>query len=178
MIIRTDASVVMGTGHVMRCLTLADELRHQGHTVTFICRELEGNLCDLVSHQGYEVLRLPYTNSASDGIGEGLYEKWLAVRMNLEMQQVEKILSAHDGMVDWLVVDHYALDRRWHQQMRPFVGGIMVLDAISIVMSCLIKTCTLILSHDTGDWCRLAVEYFRDLSMLCCVRNLLKRGGR
>jgi len=33
--------------------------------------------------------------------------------------------------IDWLVVDHYALDRRWEEQMRPFVRKIMVIDDLA-----------------------------------------------
>ena len=131
MIIRTDASVAIGTGHVMRCLTLAEQLHRQGHEVMFICRELQGNLCDFISERGYRVHRLPYTRNDSDGIGEGLYAKWLAVTMNLEMQQVERILSTENERADWLIVDHYALDHTWHRAMRPYVGSIMVLDELA-----------------------------------------------
>ncbi len=34
--IRADASERIGTGHVMRCLALAEELRAGGHEVTLI----------------------------------------------------------------------------------------------------------------------------------------------
>ena len=40
---RVDASLEMGTGHVMRCLTLAETLRQNGVEVEFISREHQGN---------------------------------------------------------------------------------------------------------------------------------------
>ncbi len=40
-LIRTDASQQIGSGHVMRCLSLANELRQKAH-VSFICQELPG----------------------------------------------------------------------------------------------------------------------------------------
>ena len=39
-IIRTDSSTQIGTGHLMRCLTLADKLRQKGTQISFICREI------------------------------------------------------------------------------------------------------------------------------------------
>ena len=53
-LIRTDASQQIGSGHVMRCLTLANELRQKAH-VSFICQELPGNMCDYIKQQGYPV---------------------------------------------------------------------------------------------------------------------------
>ena len=52
--IRTNASQQLGSGHVMRCLTLANELRRKGH-VSFICYELHENMCDYIEQQGYLV---------------------------------------------------------------------------------------------------------------------------
>jgi len=37
-----DAPYLIGSGHVMRCLTLADYLKNAGHQTFFICREHEG----------------------------------------------------------------------------------------------------------------------------------------
>jgi predicted nucleic acid-binding protein len=44
-LIRTDASQQIGSGHVMRCLSLANELRQKKARVSFICQELAGNMC-------------------------------------------------------------------------------------------------------------------------------------
>lgn len=52
-LIRTDASVTIGIGHVMRCLTIARELRKKGHHVTFFMKELPGNLMNLVKENGF-----------------------------------------------------------------------------------------------------------------------------
>ena len=47
---RVDSSNKIGIGHLMRCLTLADELSKQNHDVVFICRELTGNLITLINY--------------------------------------------------------------------------------------------------------------------------------
>ena len=45
-IFRVDASLKMGTGHVMRCLTFAEKLKENMAQVEFICRKHNGNLID------------------------------------------------------------------------------------------------------------------------------------
>ena len=52
---RADASHIMGSGHVMRCLTLASALRDRGALVSFVSREHYGHLCDLIQERGFAI---------------------------------------------------------------------------------------------------------------------------
>jgi hypothetical protein len=54
-VFRVDASIQMGTGHVMRCLTLGEELRRQGHDCRFVCRDHWGHLGELIVGKGFPV---------------------------------------------------------------------------------------------------------------------------
>jgi UDP-2,4-diacetamido-2,4,6-trideoxy-beta-L-altropyranose hydrolase len=54
-LIRADASTVIGSGHVMRCLTIAQNLRRLGHNVAFWMDRLPGNLIDFVQEAGFAV---------------------------------------------------------------------------------------------------------------------------
>ena len=53
-IIRADASVSIGSGHIMRCLTIAHKLKSEGCSVTFWMEPLEGHLIDFVEKQGFK----------------------------------------------------------------------------------------------------------------------------
>ncbi len=55
---RCDASLLIGSGHVMRCRTLARELARGGIDVVFVCRRQPGDLIDLLA-QEFRVLILP-----------------------------------------------------------------------------------------------------------------------
>ena len=115
----------------MRCLTLADYLREIGGEITFICRELPGNLSDLVADRGHSLFLLP---NASDGgrviSTGGKYADWLGVDWQTDADQTKSILPAI-GKIDWLIVDHYALDARWETQFRCVANKIMVIDDLA-----------------------------------------------
>jgi UDP-2,4-diacetamido-2,4,6-trideoxy-beta-L-altropyranose hydrolase len=129
-VIRADASVTMGSGHIMRCLTLADELQKRGAKVSFICRDHSGNLNSLLETKGFTVACLAETadmlsakpNAVSHACGLGV--SW-------EEDASETIAVLGDKRPVWLIVDHYALDRRWEQKLRPHVGKIMVIDDLA-----------------------------------------------
>ena len=57
-LIRCDASLSVGSGHVMRCRTLARELQRRGAVATFLCRRQAGDLIVLLE-QEFAVLPLP-----------------------------------------------------------------------------------------------------------------------
>ena len=54
-VIRTDASQQIGSGHVMRCLTLAEALRDYEVAIEFITRDHPGNLNEYIMSRGFKV---------------------------------------------------------------------------------------------------------------------------
>ena len=130
--IRADASVQIGTGHIMRCLTLADELRWYGVEVIFVCREFDGNLCGFIEEKGYIAHRLPVSNEQEYNIeGNLTHAAWLGADWQTDARQVEQIIKGLEAAPDWLVVDHYALDERWEGYLRPYCKKIMAIDDLA-----------------------------------------------
>lgn len=124
---RTDAAVQIGTGHVMRCLALADALTASGAECRFICRTHEGHLCVMIEQCGYAVLRLAAPDH-SIAVGAD-YADWLGASWK---NDADASLSAlGDFSPNWLVVDHYGLDARWESRMRPKTGGLMAIDDLA-----------------------------------------------
>lgn len=119
---RVDASREIGTGHVMRCLSLADALRRRGALVLFLCRSHPGHLGGFIRARGFEVRRLP---GAASKAGRGGYAAWLGVSWRRDADQTRAALA---GGCDWLVVDHYALDRGWEERVRPAARRILAVD--------------------------------------------------
>jgi UDP-2,4-diacetamido-2,4,6-trideoxy-beta-L-altropyranose hydrolase len=131
-VFRADASVQIGTGHIMRCLTLADELTRQGHKCRFICREHKGHLGELISSKGYELTMLRAdggTKLDSSGNGNTTYADWLGPSWQQDAEQAVEALTPMSA--DWLIVDHYALNAGWEQKVAKAVGRIMVIDDLA-----------------------------------------------
>ncbi|WP_223161898.1 UDP-2,4-diacetamido-2,4,6-trideoxy-beta-L-altropyranose hydrolase [Salinicola endophyticus] len=132
---RVDASLEIGTGHVMRCVTLAAALReHHAARCCFLCRELPGHLIARIEAEGFEVFRLaaPAVAEAppSDGAIEGpAHAAWLGVDWPLDARESTAILASLAP--DWLVVDHYALDARWESAVRPPGTRLLVIDDLA-----------------------------------------------
>ncbi len=109
---RADASRALGAGHVMRCLTLADELARRGGRCHFLCRETEGHLGGLILARGHGLELIP---DLADWRADAA-----ACQAALDRGGV--------GQADWLVVDHYRLDRDWEQALAPRAARLLVLD--------------------------------------------------
>ena len=131
-VFRTDASVEIGLGHVMRCLTLATELKFDKNEVFFICRELDGNLIELIETKGFKVFKLPLSKpnkSKETGQPVPKHQNWLKTSWEFDALQVKKILKIIKA--DWLIVDHYSLDKRWELKLKPEIRFIMVIDDLA-----------------------------------------------
>ena len=131
---RVDASLQMGTGHVMRCLTLAQALRDRGAHCRFICREHPGHLLEQIRQAGFEAIALPLADQSdrpSPPADQPLlaHAPWLGATWSEDAAQT--IAALGEDRPDWLIVDHYALDHRWQAQLRPHCGKIMVIDDLA-----------------------------------------------
>ena len=122
----------MGSGHLMRCLTLANRLRDGGAAVSFISRELPGNMVEFTVSQGFPVHKLPGPGKIREASGSPVqHAQWLGVDWQIDAEETAVILARECGILDWLVVDHYALDREWETRLRPYVRKIMVIDDLA-----------------------------------------------
>tara|TARA_R100000306_G_scaffold57640_1_gene55833 strand:- start:620 stop:1735 length:1116 start_codon:yes stop_codon:yes gene_type:complete len=129
---RVDASTLIGSGHVMRCLTLADALAEAGARCCFIMRQQQGSLEKAVSGRGHQVLILSSggkERSASHSENEPPHADWLVVGWEADASDT---LQAMKGIeLDWLVVDHYALERRWESQVGVRAKRLMAIDDLA-----------------------------------------------
>mgnify|MGYP005997188415 CR=1 FL=1 len=129
-VFRTDASLKIGTGHVMRCLTLADSLRERGARTLFITREHCGHLLGQIVERGHQLRVLPPPpNSRDMSEDDTAHAAWLGVEWSEDAQQTQQLLAGE--RVAWLVVDHYAIDRRWERALRPACKRLMVIDDLA-----------------------------------------------
>lgn len=137
-IFRVDASLEIGTGHVMRCLTLASALLARGAHCQFICRAHEGNLIDFIRQRGFRVHTLPVLPAnacAADPVltspanAELAHGHWLGTTQAQDAQACAPMLAAE--LPNWLIVDHYALDARWEQALAPYCRRLMVIDDLA-----------------------------------------------
>ncbi|MBL8370323.1 MAG: UDP-2,4-diacetamido-2,4,6-trideoxy-beta-L-altropyranose hydrolase [Burkholderiaceae bacterium] len=166
---RTDASVQIGTGHVMRCLTLADALVAKGAECEFICRAHDGNLIEFIRGKGYVAHALatdPLTSanttaaSPQGGVPELTHHKWLGATQAQDAEACASILAALRP--DWLIVDHYAIDARWERALAAHYRNLMVIDDLADRT----HTCHLLLDQTYG---REASDYHSLVPAHCRV---------
>lgn len=118
---RCDASLAIGSGHVMRCRNLARALRRRGAEVLLICRQQPGALIDQLSKE-FAVLTLaslPASRQAIDRApGRELYAGWLGCSQEADADACLLALADDGaGPFDWIVVDHYGIDQIWEQRI-------------------------------------------------------------
>lgn len=129
-VFRVDASAEIGAGHFMRCLTLARGFKAYSHEVIFLCRHLTSAFEDLLVK--FDILFVKVTSSRiiqESHITSNEYIAWLGVSQEQDAFDTLDILGNKD--IDWLVVDHYALDEAWEKIVKPHIRRLMVIDDLA-----------------------------------------------
>ena len=151
---RVDSSLEIGAGHVMRCLTLAEALRDERARCQFLSRGLPGHLIETIRGRGFSVEVLSDLTAAQDATSpvelRPAHAAWLGTDWASDARQSRAVLA--DSAVDWLIVDHYALDARWERRLRGCCRRLMVIDDLADRE----HDCDLLLDQNLG---RAAADY-------------------
>lgn len=129
--IRVDASAEMGTGHLKRCLSLAQALAEAGAQTRLICRPLDTVAAQVLALQDVAVDWLPAASAAYvPDPSAPPHATWARVDWLDDAQQTAETLA--EWAPDWMVVDHYAFDARWHQAVRQALDcRLLVIDDLA-----------------------------------------------
>jgi UDP-2,4-diacetamido-2,4,6-trideoxy-beta-L-altropyranose hydrolase len=125
-VFRCDASLRIGSGHVMRCGTLARALKRRSVESVFLCRRQPSDLIALLEEE-FRVLSLPESPLASCEShsdreplsAKGLYAAWLGCTEEQDAKEcLAALAEARLQAPAWLVLDHYGLAAPWEQCMQ------------------------------------------------------------
>ena len=125
--IRADGSLSRGSGHIRRCLTLADKLSGPNCDVTFFTRGSTGDFCALIESHGHtvKVLSLP----GLDHIGVNDSDVW---SKDAQLEDSQACLTAANGIVyDWMILDHYNIDKTWQKVTEKIYSYLLVIDDLA-----------------------------------------------
>ena len=171
-VLRADASLAIGTGHLMRCLTLATAMRERGARCLFVMRAHPGHLAEAIRSRGFACVLLPVEErAASTTPNRTAHDGWLGSDLATDARRTVATLPSP---VDWLVVDHYALDASWESALRSHARRILVIDDLADRP----HDCDVLLDPNLGRrraitpaWCRLLAGCWPGPHTHSCARS-------
>ena len=129
-IIRADASIHIGSGHVMRCLVLAEALQEKAHNVSFVCRSQQGDMINFIQERGFDVFSLGEITPAIQPQSSADYLGWL--QCSIEEDASDFLLKIKSA--DIVITDHYAIGEEWQLIVRKQLDcRIMAIDDLERV---------------------------------------------
>ena len=127
-VFRVDASTEIGSGHFMRCITLAYSLSLKAE-ILFVCRSILPALELLLQEHSFQLFKLKRSES-NDHFGSLKYSGWLGSSQENDALETIDAILVHGGC-DWLIVDHYGIDHNYESLIRKYVDKILVIDDLA-----------------------------------------------
>lgn len=111
----------------MRCLTLANALSISGETCVFVSRTILPILADQIRRSGFELVLLEKAHSKNES--SLTHASWLDAAWQEDAEQTSE--AAHKWHVEWIFVDHYAIDVNWEKRVANGGRKIAVIDDLA-----------------------------------------------
>ena len=121
-----DASRDIGTGHVMRCLALANEAKQRSWECIFVLRDPEDDIVNQISSCDHSVKKLTSGDDRKVTDNGTPHGNWLPVPQIQDANETVEVICELDP--DWIIVDHYALDAIWLSIVEKSNAQILVID--------------------------------------------------
>lgn len=114
LLVRADAGMRIGTGHLMRCLALAQAWRASGGTVVFLGQCRSSSLCTRIQLAGIDFIPLddPWPHSTD---------------LDLTLSKLGEMSEACPRR-PWLVLDGYHFDPAYQEAVRAAGHRVLVID--------------------------------------------------
>ncbi|WP_088548174.1 UDP-2,4-diacetamido-2,4,6-trideoxy-beta-L-altropyranose hydrolase [Paenibacillus aquistagni] len=125
-VFRADASPQIGSGHVMRCLVLAEQFIQQGCRVIFICNQLPQVLYDKLISLSIDVIDL----SCLGPIETNPLEQEHRTQDRDAILTIEALDQIGERPYA-LIVDHYERDEKWELVIKLHVDILVVIDDLA-----------------------------------------------
>ena len=121
-VFRVDAGPKVGSGHIKRCMVLANALSKSGAEIHFISRESIG-------YFSKEIKALNYSLTLISNNTDNNEEKELSpVALQCDIFETRRAIRDWSDQVDWLIVDNYLLPEIWEKSLNIWVNNICVID--------------------------------------------------
>ncbi|CDT77728.1 Pseudaminic acid cytidylyltransferase [Vibrio coralliirubri] len=121
-IFRVDASGWIGSGHVMRCLVLADALKQRGYDIYFACLPQSGDMISYIEERGFEVIKLTPAKEPCTPKYEADYDAWLQRSFSEDALDFVQVV----GKADLVITDHYAISQPWQKLVKQSLSCFLV----------------------------------------------------
>jgi UDP-2,4-diacetamido-2,4,6-trideoxy-beta-L-altropyranose hydrolase len=129
--IRVDSSLIIGSGHVMRCITLANALQKDvDANIVFFCRSYEGNIIDFIKNSGFCVVVMAVSESPIKNDRD--YQTWLGASQSVDAENFITVANKQGlDQFNLILTDHYGISEEWENKVRPFTNCIAVIDDLA-----------------------------------------------
>ena len=112
-VFRVDSSNLIGAGHTIRCLVIAEEMKDRGIETYFICKSNLLPLKKQITSSGHEIFEI-----SSPKLSNLDWKK--------DAEETLKVIKSISP--EMLIVDHYSLEKRWQKSVKEKLGKLIVID--------------------------------------------------